>query len=235
MADTFICNFPGLNGTGSFQFMQIEKIGASLCHGFVRFDLSSIFVGSTIISADLTLFHVGYIDLGTSTFNITAFGTAVGWSEAGLSFDTWIRDDRDHPIVGSTEPTNLGTVGTNVTWNATALTDAWVNGGLRNHGFRLGGSPSDAAITNLGAKDRPDLDERPVLTVTLLRVVPEDPGAHPLAPFIVQLGVPVDLFLLVLGIVTLVLTYFGLFAAHYPEDFGGTKSPPLRERLRRFR
>lgn len=235
VADTFFVQTCCLNGTGTFQFVQLLRLPAEFQYGFYRFDLSTIFVGSSVLTANLTLFQAGYVDLGSSSLNVTAFGQAVGWDEERLSFDTWNQDTRAHPTVGSTETVSLATTSTFVTWTVTDLVDDWVNGILPNHGFRLEPLAGDSAFVNLRAREAVNVTTRPVLTVTYLQTVPEDPGTHPLSPFIAGLGVPEELFLAGLGIIALFLTYLGLFASHNPEAFGGRKSRPMRQQLRRFR
>lgn len=237
-ANIFFVGFVVENGTNFKQFTQVHLgtgAPATFSHAFYRFDLSTIFVGSDIISANLTLFQAAFQSFGgQDQMNVTAFATAVGWTEETLNFDRWDRDRRDYfGLSGSTETLSDTTTGTFVTWNATVPVEAWINGVRTNHGFRLGAI--DAGQANLNSREVLDLSRRPVLTVTFFRTIPSDPGAHPLAPFIVQLGVPVDLFLFALGIISLFLAYFALFAAHYPEDFGGRRPPRFRESLRRFR
>lgn len=232
--NVFFVGFQVENGTNFKQFAQVHKAVATFSHVFYRFDLSTIFVGSTIVSANLTLFQAAFMFFGPcpcDQMNVTAFATAVGWTEQTLSFDRWNRDTRDYTgLSGSTETLDNSTVGTFVTWNITTMVDAWVNGVRQNHGIRLGAIDNGQA--NLNTREVIDLSKRPALTVRLFRTVPSDPGAHPLGPFIATLGVPTELFLGVLGIVAMVLAYFGLYAAHYPERFGGAR--PQRGGVREF-
>ncbi len=73
------------------------------------------------------------------------------------------------------------------------------------------------------------------LDVRYLAVAPEDPADHPLADEIAALGVPASLFLGILGMVILVLVYFGVYAAHNPELVGRRRRERPRLRLRRPR
>lgn len=241
-ATVLFVGFAVENGTNFRQFTEVHLgtgTPATFFHAFYRFDLSTVFVGSQIVSANLTLKQVAFQVFGCALgpcdqMNVTAFATAVGWTEETLTFDVWDRDRRDFTgLSGSTEVLSNATTGTFVTWNVTVPVDAWVNGVRANHGFRLGAL--DPGLARLSSREAVILGDRPALTVRYLRVIPEDPGVHPLAPFIAQLGVPVEIFLFTLGIIAMVLTYFGLFAAHYPERIGGRRPPPLREQLRRFR
>jgi len=150
--------------------------------GLVRFDLSSIPAGSTINSAFLNLFGIGFIGVAQTgrPYNVLRVteswveGTANGAPETG-SCD-WF--DREH---GTLSWTNAGGTSSSehfafapvppvlpglMTWTVTDIVKDWIEGGKANYGFLItdGGPGPPGGATDFASSESPDAP-KPLLEI----------------------------------------------------------------------
>jgi hypothetical protein len=125
----------------------------------VRFDLSAVPAGATVVSADLSLMQV-YKNGPSAAIDVLratapwAEGT-VTWNSFGGAFDP--------SPVGSFTAVGDGGEGLR-TIDVRALAQDWVSGAAPNHGVVIDG-PTDTTRSELRSSDSPNTGERPALSL----------------------------------------------------------------------
>lgn len=142
-------------------------------HALVQFDLSTVPAGSTILSAQFSLYH-----LTGGNDPVSAFGVTTPWTEgtgAEGSGATWNTYDGRHSWAtagGDYDPAGGITVtlpanNTWATWDLTAWTTAWQAGIQPNYGIAL--AANSGGLNTFVSSDEPsNIAQRPKLDVTFL-------------------------------------------------------------------
>jgi hypothetical protein len=129
-ADTMVYAYQPNDNWGSMYFIETYNNNRSL--GMVLFNLSGIPAGSTIISANLSLFYYEYtleIPVGRE---ITCHRILEHWDEMTVTFNT-MPDSNPVKCANMTVPENY----TWVNWNVTSEVDDFINHGAVNNGWML--------------------------------------------------------------------------------------------------
>jgi hypothetical protein len=129
-ADTMVYAYQPNDNWGSMYFIETYNNNRSL--GMVLFNLLGIPAGSTIISANLSLFYYEYtleIPVGRE---ITCHRILEHWDEMTVTFNT-MPDSNPVKCANMTVPENY----TWVNWNVTSEVDDFINHGAVNNGWML--------------------------------------------------------------------------------------------------
>ncbi|HEX2925892.1 MAG TPA: DNRLRE domain-containing protein [Ruminiclostridium sp.] len=131
--DTYINSAaPDINYNSSPVFWVGEQGSSTFYRTLIKFDLSFIPVGSSIISSNLNLYmDYDASDVGLET-TITPYAVIDSWDVSGVTWGT--RSALNNFITGGS--TNVSIPGY-YSFNVTELIDKWVNGGLTNNGMEL--------------------------------------------------------------------------------------------------
>lgn len=148
--------------------------GAFSAAGLIQFDLGSIPVGSTILSASLTLFHE-FNEQDGITFDL--YANTSSWDEATTTYNT--RPGFDPNPVSSLTINDFDS-GVDRTWDVTAVVQAWYSGALANDGLTLLRSPDQSPWPYFAGSGFADLSRRPRLEVTF-QPIPEPAALTSLA------------------------------------------------------
>ncbi|MCL6105817.1 MAG: DNRLRE domain-containing protein [Actinobacteria bacterium] len=156
--------------------------------GILKFDLSSIPIGSTINSATFSLYESGQMDASTPQLGVysafagklwaegTGDGTATGDGATWVSFDgnpadTWTSPGGDGDFNATPSATaNALDVSSSpgwVNWDVTALTQSWVNGTVSNNGVFVKKTSGSGAVDYkvFDSADFSDATLRPKLVI----------------------------------------------------------------------
>ncbi len=182
-ADSYLRSSSANQNQGTLTIMDLNNTR----DGVVRFDLSSIPAGSTVISATLTL-QATSVGNATAIKNYGAHRILMSWTELGTTWNcgndtNTANGSPDCPSEGggwSTAGTGYSTAATSVipvtgtgayTWTVTADVAAFVSGGAGNYGWRIIWA-SNTTGTNrqadFGSRESPSAANRPVLTVVYI-------------------------------------------------------------------
>lgn len=167
-SDTFIRSTSPNNNYGATTSLLVQ---GGLARTLVQFDLSSIPAGSTILSAQLSLYHTAGGSDTVSAYRVTkpwTEGTGVAGSGA-----TWNEYDgaTDWTAAGGDYDTAAGVTivlpanNTWATWDLTARTAAWTAGTQSNYGIALVAN-GGGANTFVSSDDTVNTTQRPKLVVT---------------------------------------------------------------------
>ncbi len=161
VADTHAQQDKATNNYGTDTSMLVRSWQATKnARAFVRFDVSSIPVGSTITSATLTL-CAERVPSGTRTYEVHR--VTASWGETTL---TW--NNQPSVAAAATDSATLPSSPSCMTWTVTADVQAWVDG-TANDGWRMwdtveGDNPKQ--ITEFRTRENSVAAERPKLDVT---------------------------------------------------------------------
>ena len=107
----------------------------------IRFSLSAIPSGSTIINASLRLYQNGSYDFGGYTRQITTYRVTQAWSETSVTWDT----APGHAEAYGSAVTGHGSDAFGwYSFPVTSLVQAWIDGTYANHGVMLRGPEHEA-------------------------------------------------------------------------------------------
>jgi len=107
--------------------------GPGALRGALKFDLSSIPIGSNIVNATLTLQYAGGSGSQSSALDMFFVPYSTSWSEGSITWNNRPSGDTSHQVQG-TFPLS----GFNPTQNdLTPLVQKWVGGTIANHGFEV--------------------------------------------------------------------------------------------------
>jgi hypothetical protein len=129
-ADTMVYSYQPDNNWGDMSFIETYNNNRSM--GLVLFNLSSIPTGSTIISANLSLFYYEYsLEIPTGR-EITCHRILEHWDEMTVTFNT-MPDFDLMKCASMIVPGNY----TWVDWNVTTEVNDFINGGDMNYGWMI--------------------------------------------------------------------------------------------------
>ena len=186
--DTWISHeFNGFN-YGACTEIKIDREESKPERSLLHFDVSSIPVGATIVSADLILTKLsGNTDIDISALRVTSDwdeGTQCGSSGAASwkdrqSTTPWTTTGGDYdPTVIDT--LNIGANGP-YAWNVASLVQDWVDGTYTNFGFMLKVEPESGGDRDqaFASRDNPIAGHRPRLVVSYVEVeAPQRAGTY---------------------------------------------------------
>lgn len=145
--DTWVSSSGQTLNYGAATELHVGENGAEALRGVLKFDLSSIPVGSTINSATLSLYQFAQAD--TSTPELGVYYATRGWTEGTgngtetadgatwLTYDgasSWSSPGGDFDSTAQALATAPNTTGTWVDFAITSLTQSWLNGTIANNG-----------------------------------------------------------------------------------------------------
>lgn len=155
--DAFIESHHALTNHGDDRLLRVGRAGPGQAQALLRFDLGAIPQDIVIDSATVTLFQQSNNGQATvSAHRITApwDEDTVTWSSFAGAFDAAVEDSFDNGGAPGAGPVSL---------DLTALTQAWLDGAIPNHGVLLEQSP--ATHTLLCSSEQEKEARRPRLTV----------------------------------------------------------------------
>ncbi len=136
VADTYVGEHsPTVNHGSDGHILVSDKYGATSdydARGMVLFDLSEIPVGSTIISANLSLYYYRYDDTDPEGREITCHRILESWDEMTVTYNSMPNSD---PVECAS--TMLPGYFTWVDWDVTSEVNDFVNNGDENYGWMI--------------------------------------------------------------------------------------------------
>ncbi len=158
--DSYADSFQPATNYGSLPVLVVGKLTNDiLSRSLLKFDLTTIPLGSSIISAVLTLYlNLDYSGTGTAV-SITPYAVVNGWNEATV---TW----NNQPAInnGITGSTVNATVSGLYSWDVLNIVNAWVGGSLTNNGLELK-TPEIISLESKRFNSNNAVSQRPVLTI----------------------------------------------------------------------
>lgn len=160
--DAYICDCKpdSTNPNGGPTHIYFGRYSSCYDRTLIEWDLSSIPSGSTVESAIVRLYCLGFY--GTPTGHPDFYLIDEAWSEADVTFNT-------QPDYGTT-PTIAATWPTAHTWfelDVTAFVQGWIEGTHPNHGIYCTSSgTTGTSVPGFWSKDSEDESLRPQLVVT---------------------------------------------------------------------
>ena len=141
------------NGTGTNLWTGTTPQGQA--QSLIKFDLSFIPSGSTVVSANTTMYVSSAVATTIRLHRITApwVETTVRWNNFLGAFDAATATTFQSGIYG------------NRTFNITTLAAGWVSGAYANHGFLLEEDLATGQRTGYGASESANVPRRPALTI----------------------------------------------------------------------
>ncbi len=123
-----------------------------IVRSMVKFDLSALSTGTTINSATLHLYYLGFYDYPDYSRTISTYGINSSWAEGSVTWNT-------QPAIG--EAYGSSSIVANESWHwvsfdVTSLVRAWVSGSQANYGIMIRGpevSGSDSAWRSFGTRE----------------------------------------------------------------------------------
>ena len=123
-----------------------------IVRSLVKFDLSALSPGTSINSATLHLYYLGYYDYLDYSRTISTYGINSSWAEGSVTWDT-------QPAIGASY--GSGSIVANTSWHwvsfdVTSLVRAWVDGSQANYGILIRGpevSGSDSSWRSFGTRE----------------------------------------------------------------------------------
>ena len=125
----------------------------------IRFDLSAVPAGATVVSADLTLTQVYKEGPDATTDVLRSTGA---WSEGTVTWDSFGGAFDPTPVASFTAVGDGGAGARTVT--VRALAQSWVSNAAANHGVGLD-APTDMTPTEFRSSESPYVDQRPALAL----------------------------------------------------------------------
>ncbi len=116
-----------------------RSVGQMRC--LVQFDLSSIPLGSTILSAHLSLYYLTWDQNNPAGRTYWAYRVNQSWLEASATWNTydgtnlWTTPGSDYTPTGGASAVVPSTNYTWMTWDVTDIVKAWIEDGQPNDGF----------------------------------------------------------------------------------------------------
>jgi hypothetical protein len=137
IADTYVDDDSPDRNNGHYDriFLSYKDSSIPSCwdaRGLILFDLSGIPAGSMIHSANLSLYYFEYNNINPVGREITCHRILENWDEMTVTFNT-MPDSNSVECANTTVPANF----TWVDWNVTLEVNAFVNGGVQNHGWMI--------------------------------------------------------------------------------------------------
>ena len=142
---------------------------SSASHTLIAFDLSTIPVGATILSAELSL-NAFDVDTVPGGADVAIHSLLESWTETGVTYQspdgiaTWSWPGNYAATPAASTTLLLEVLGW-YNWDMTNLIRSWHRGELSNHGMVLLGT-EDRNWAAFNSSDNPDPVSRPKLTVT---------------------------------------------------------------------
>lgn len=134
--------------------------GNDASRSYLQFDLSSIPSGADVVSAALTLLHVGYynqLNITTQCFLVTQ-----AWDESTITWDT--QPTFDSNVSSSSLNFYTGSGGQR-TWDVKNIVSNWISTGV-NNGLVLKQTDTAGAEAIFYSSDNSSANDRPKLTIT---------------------------------------------------------------------
>jgi len=131
--DTYVnINAPNTNyGEIDYMLIRTDYWGGQI-DGLVKFDVSSIPIGSTIVSAKLNLYYYGWAGSNPNDREIKLYTMIHDWDEDNI---TWNTCGRDNPYyIYTTVPSSFSWM----TWDVTSNVQDFVDGTKANYGWKVG-------------------------------------------------------------------------------------------------
>ncbi|WP_434046546.1 MULTISPECIES: DNRLRE domain-containing protein [Sorangium] len=151
-------NFPTWNdNTVSLRTGTLGEFG--LRHAALKFDLSPVPAGATVVSATLRLRQIYRDDVSTSTIDIHRVTSA--WSESTATWSSLGNGSAFDPAIASSFQSLPGTGMRSA--DLTSLTAAWLAESVPNHGILLEEAP--VLTTEFRSSEEPQIADRPSLEV----------------------------------------------------------------------
>jgi len=145
--------------SGAGTTMEVRNQLESARRALVAFDLSAIPVGSTVLSATLSLYATS---APASSLGLEVHRPSEPWTEM-VTWDT-------QPSVGRSDASISGGTATGwKSWDVTAAVAAWVSGSAPNHGFQVKSTSEASGFAKTYAfatREAPAPENRPRLDVT---------------------------------------------------------------------
>ena len=159
----------------------------------VQFDLSVIPRGSTIHSANLSLYYLGWDQNDPAGRIYWAYRVRHSWMEASGTWNTydgthpWTTPGSDYTITGGASAVVPSSNNTWMTWNVTDIVKAWIEERQPNDGFVVrDGDETGTDIIQSFFNTREASSNRPILEVSYTPYV----GGDIVATNIVSLSAP---------------------------------------------
>ncbi len=172
-ADTHIDSVFDDNNYAGMASISIALTQFKSVRGLVKFDLSSIPLGSTVNTASLKLYYSGSGGAPTGR-TFTVYKITKDWVENEATWNSyqtgspWGTPGGDYSTEGASSTTVPSSVGLWMTWNATSIVKAWIEDGQPNYGFLIKDLnevyPPSYGV-NFDARESPVTGWRPILVI----------------------------------------------------------------------
>lgn len=169
---TIYDGFPD-NNYNHLSYISVIGRGSSPMRCLVQFDLSSIPLGSKIISANLSLYYMGRPSVDPVGRIYWAYCVSQSWYEGLTTWNTydgsnpWTTPGSDYTITGGASAVVPSTLDTWMTWDVTDIVKAWIENGLSNDGFVVrDGNETGTAIIQALFNSREASLNQPILEVS---------------------------------------------------------------------
>jgi len=221
-ADTYIDSvWSDTNNDGGGLSIHVTEFKS--LRSFVKFDLSSIPLGSSVNTASLKLYFSGIGAVYPTGRTFMAYRVSNDWVENEATWNSyqtgspWDTAGGDYSTDGASSTPAPSSLGTWVTWDVTSIVKAWIEDGQPNYGFLLRdlneGSPPFYGA-NFDSRESIFTGWRPILEIDwceALPIVEPEPVGGELLSFY-QLP---NILIAIALVVSLVLSYNLYEKKHY--------------------
>jgi hypothetical protein len=169
---TIYDGFPD-NNYNHLSYISVIGRGSSPMRCLVQFDLSSIPLGSKIVSANLSLYYLDRPTVDPVGRIYWAYRVSQSWHEGLATWNTydgsnpWTTPGSDYTTTGGASAVVPSTLDTWMTWDVTDIVKAWIENGQSNDGFVVrDGNETGTAIIQALFNSREASSNRPILEVS---------------------------------------------------------------------
>ncbi|MFC1507237.1 DNRLRE domain-containing protein [Thermoproteota archaeon] len=190
-ADTYLNSIqPNVNNDG-YAVFNVGVSSSVITRGLVKFDLSSIPLGSTINTASLMLYGSGRSGDPTGR-TYAVYRVTKDWVENQATWNSyrtgilWDTTGGDFSTDGASSTTVPSSIGWWMTWDVTTIVKTWIEDGQPNYGFLILDLnevvPDPTGFIGFDSKESIFTDWRPILEIdwseSAPTVEPEPVGGH---------------------------------------------------------
>ncbi len=144
--DTFVASASQVQNYGALAQISSNSQSNGGEHPLIRFNLSSIPAGATVLSATFDMYYISTKTSSTETLRVHR--ALRNWTETGATWRTydgvnsWTTPGGDYDPTVASSAILTGAVNVWISWNMTALVQGWVSGTYPNQGMILESPPA---------------------------------------------------------------------------------------------